>query len=125
MPASWWKGANLGELTVADLPVPPGFVVTADAYRYAVASAGISEALAKLFADVNVESTADLDRVSEEAQSLLRTIVLRATCRAPSWRRTTAWARRFASRFARRAPARTPATRRSRDERDVHQRLRR
>jgi pyruvate,water dikinase len=70
------KGANLGELTVADLPVPPGFVVTADAYRYAVASAGISEALAKLFADVNVESTADLDRVSEEAQSLLRTIVL-------------------------------------------------
>jgi pyruvate,water dikinase len=25
------KGANLGELTVAGLPVPPGFVVTSDA----------------------------------------------------------------------------------------------
>ena len=26
------KGANLGELTAAGLPVPPGFVVTAAAY---------------------------------------------------------------------------------------------
>jgi pyruvate,water dikinase len=70
------KGANLGELTVAKLPVPPGFVVTAEAYRYAVASAGISESLAKLLADVNAESTADLDRVSEDAQALLRHIAL-------------------------------------------------
>ena len=27
------KGANLGEMTHAGLPVPPGFVVTTDAYR--------------------------------------------------------------------------------------------
>ena len=27
------KGANLGELTTAGLPVPPGFVVTAAAYQ--------------------------------------------------------------------------------------------
>jgi pyruvate,water dikinase len=27
------KGANLGEMTRAGLPVPPGFVVTASAYR--------------------------------------------------------------------------------------------
>ena len=26
------KGANLGELTNAQIPVPPGFIVTADAY---------------------------------------------------------------------------------------------
>ena len=26
------KGANLGELTRAGLPVPPGFIVTAEAY---------------------------------------------------------------------------------------------
>ena len=26
------KGANLGEMTNADIPVPPGFIVTADAY---------------------------------------------------------------------------------------------
>jgi pyruvate,water dikinase len=69
------KGANLGELAVAKLPVPPGFVITSDAYRYAVASAGISEPLAKLFADVNAESTAGLDRVAHEAQELVRGIV--------------------------------------------------
>ena len=26
------KGANLGEMTKADIPVPPGFIVTADTY---------------------------------------------------------------------------------------------
>ena len=26
------KGANLGEMTNARIPVPPGFIVTADAY---------------------------------------------------------------------------------------------
>jgi pyruvate,water dikinase len=35
------KGANLGELTRADLPAPPGFVVTAPAYLEAVDLAGV------------------------------------------------------------------------------------
>ena len=26
------KGANLGEMTKARIPIPPGFIVTADAY---------------------------------------------------------------------------------------------
>ncbi|MEN3299422.1 MAG: pyruvate, water dikinase, partial [Pseudonocardia sp.] len=30
------KGANLGELTRAGFPVPPGFVLTTDAYRAVV-----------------------------------------------------------------------------------------
>ena len=34
------KGANLGELIAAGLPVPGGFCVTADAYRAAVAPLG-------------------------------------------------------------------------------------
>jgi len=66
------KGANLGELTLAGLPVPPGFVVTAEAYRYAVASAQIADTLAALLAGVNAESTAELERASGEAQGLLR-----------------------------------------------------
>src|SRR6185312_3802684 len=48
------KGANLGELTRAGLPVPPGFVLTTAAYRAFVASSGIAEqvlALADLPAD--------------------------------------------------------------------------
>ena len=48
------KGANLGELSGAGLPVPPGFVLTTAAYREFVASSGIGDqvlALAELPAD--------------------------------------------------------------------------
>jgi pyruvate,water dikinase len=34
------KGANLGELTNAGLPVPPGFAVTATAYLDTVSKSG-------------------------------------------------------------------------------------
>ena len=44
------KGANLGELTQAGLPVPPGFVLTTEAYREFLASSGIGEQVLKLAA---------------------------------------------------------------------------
>jgi pyruvate, water dikinase len=70
------KGANLGELTYANLPVPPGFVVTSDAYRYAVSSAGIADKLEAMVAGVDTNRTADLNVVAEEAQSLIGGITL-------------------------------------------------
>jgi pyruvate,water dikinase len=70
------KGANLGELTIAKLPVPPGFVVTSDAYRYALEHAGVNQQLAVLFTGVNSDSTADLKRVADEAQGLIQAIKL-------------------------------------------------
>ena len=39
------KGANLGELTRAGLPVPPGFVITADAYLVSMDGAGVRNEL--------------------------------------------------------------------------------
>ena len=33
IPIAGGKGANLGELTQAGIPVPPGFVVTAQTYE--------------------------------------------------------------------------------------------
>ncbi|MDP6127828.1 MAG: PEP/pyruvate-binding domain-containing protein, partial [Dehalococcoidales bacterium] len=35
------KGANLGEMTNAGIPVPPGFIVTAGAYFDFIEKAGI------------------------------------------------------------------------------------
>ena len=70
------KGANLGELTFAKLPVPPGYVVTSDAYRYAIASAGIADKLEAMVAGVDETRAGDLNVVAEEAQELIRTIVL-------------------------------------------------
>ncbi len=40
------KGANLGELTNAGFPVPPGFVVTAQAYVASMDEGGVREQLA-------------------------------------------------------------------------------
>ena len=70
------KGANLGELTQAQLPVPPGFVITSDAYHYAVSSAGVEAALAAAILNVKPESTADLARAAKEAQENLRHLAL-------------------------------------------------
>ena len=70
------KGANLGELTFAQLPVPPGFVVTSEAYRYAIDRAGISAALANILLHVDPRTTADLTRAAREAQDLVRAVPL-------------------------------------------------
>lgn len=45
VPVAGGKGANLGELTAAGLPVPPGFVITADAYFHAMDTVGVREQL--------------------------------------------------------------------------------
>ena len=57
------KGANLGELTRAHLPVPPGFVVTAAAYTEAIDSAGVRSELR--------ERASDADRLDEESLTAL------------------------------------------------------
>jgi pyruvate,water dikinase len=70
------KGANLGELTAAGLPVPPGFVVTSEAYRYALSTAGVRPRLAALVAAADPDDPAGLARTATEAQELVRTITL-------------------------------------------------
>src|SRR5689334_13492789 len=54
------KGANLGELAHADLPVPPGFVVTADAYLDAMGMAGYRGELERLAAATDPDVPAAL-----------------------------------------------------------------
>jgi pyruvate, water dikinase len=72
------KGANLGELTFAHLPVPPGFVVTSEAYRYAIDEGGIASKLSDVLAGVDTTTTADLTRAANEAQSLIRGLTMPA-----------------------------------------------
>ncbi len=64
------KGANLGELTRAGLPVPDGFVIGAPAYAAFLTETGLRERLAELLDDVNVEDTAALQAASVAAQAL-------------------------------------------------------
>jgi len=64
------KGANLGELTAAGLPVPDGFVVGAPAYAAYCAETGLRAQLAELLDTVNVEDTAALQAASVAARAL-------------------------------------------------------
>jgi pyruvate,water dikinase len=65
------KGANLGELTGAGVPVPPGFVVTAPAYLEAMEAAGVRERLAEIAAGVDVDDPVALRDSSEELRQLV------------------------------------------------------
>jgi len=64
------KGANLGELASAGLPVPDGFVVGAPAYAAYCAETGLRAQLAELLDSVNVEDTAALQAASVAARAL-------------------------------------------------------
>ena len=66
------KGANLGELTAAGLPVPPGFVVTSEAYRAAVDAAGIRPELSALVAAGAGDDPAAVEATAARAQELVR-----------------------------------------------------
>jgi pyruvate,water dikinase len=70
-PSVGGKGANLGELTAAGLPVPPGFVVTSDAYRHAVERAAIGSELARLTAVAAGDDPAALAATADAAQALV------------------------------------------------------
>jgi pyruvate, water dikinase len=61
------KGANLGELTAAGLPVPPGFVIGAPAYAAFCEQTGLRARLAELLDHLNVEDTTVLAQTTEAA----------------------------------------------------------
>ncbi|MFW6382619.1 MAG: PEP/pyruvate-binding domain-containing protein, partial [Haloferacaceae archaeon] len=64
------KAASLGEMTSADLPVPPAFVVTADTYRSFIETTGIDEELFELV-DIETEDSEALADAAEAAQELI------------------------------------------------------
>ncbi len=67
------KGANLGELTAAGLPVPAGFVIGAPAYAAYCAETGVRGRLAALLDELDVEDTVKLQAAAEAARALFDT----------------------------------------------------
>lgn len=66
------KGANLGELTRAGLPVPRGFVVTSGAFLEAISQSGVRDQLRALVNDVAKDDAEALARAAEAAQGMVR-----------------------------------------------------
>ncbi|MFA5953155.1 MAG: phosphoenolpyruvate synthase [Candidatus Pacearchaeota archaeon] len=65
------KGANLAEIFNAKIPVPEGFVITAQAYDYFIKEAGILDRINELLKDIDYENTKELDRISEKIRELI------------------------------------------------------
>lgn len=65
------KGANLGEMTAAGLPVPPGFVVGAPAYAAFCDGGGLRERIAARLAAVDVDDTQELERAALEVREMV------------------------------------------------------
>jgi pyruvate,water dikinase len=66
------KGANLGEMTRAGFPVPPGFVVTIDAYRLFAEATGVAARIRERLATLDVDDSTQLRLTSDAIQTLVR-----------------------------------------------------
>ena len=65
------KGANLGELTQAGIPVPPGFVVTAQAYEYFMNEAGINDKVMSILDAIDINDTKALQAAAEDIKKII------------------------------------------------------
>jgi pyruvate,water dikinase len=65
------KGANLGEMTAAGLPVPPGFVVGASSYALFCDTGGLRQRIEDRLSAVDVDDTAALDQATKEVQAMV------------------------------------------------------
>src|SRR4030043_569862 len=64
------KGANLGEMTRAKIPVPPGFIITTDAYFTFLQRTGIDKKIYDLLGPLDVDNIKQLQKVSAEIKRI-------------------------------------------------------
>ena len=65
------KGANLGELTQAGIPVPPGFVVTAETYQKFMEDTGINDKVLDILDKIDINDTKALQAAAEEIKAII------------------------------------------------------
>lgn len=58
------KGASLGELTRAGIPVPPGFVILTDAFQQFLELADLHQEIELALKDIEIHDQSEIDRVS-------------------------------------------------------------
>lgn len=67
------KGANLGEMYSFGIPVPNGFVVTAQAYEYVIGHNALQPVIMEIIRQTNVNDQKELQRSSIKIQRLIQT----------------------------------------------------
>jgi len=65
------KGANLGELTQVGIPVPPGFVVTAETYIKFMTDSGILDNIMNMLKGTDINNTKELQKTSQKIKKII------------------------------------------------------
>ncbi|MFH1662850.1 MAG: phosphoenolpyruvate synthase [Chloroflexota bacterium] len=65
------KGANLGEMTRANIPVPPGFIVTVDVYNNFLKKANITGKIRTLLEPLDPNKSKQLQRIAFEIKNVI------------------------------------------------------
>lgn len=73
LPLAGGKGANLGAMINAGMPVPPGFCVTTDAYIHFVSKNSLQEQIMERIGKLHSNKTEELEPVSVEIRHLFET----------------------------------------------------
>jgi len=73
IPVAGGKGANLGEMTQAELPVPEGYMVTAQAYETFIVENKLAKKIAKIL-EIDVDDSKLLMKASKEIRALVESV---------------------------------------------------
>ncbi len=65
------KGANLGEMTNADLPIPYGFIVTSNAYFEFIKGANLADKIKQILSIVNYYNPTEIEQASDHIGDLI------------------------------------------------------
>jgi pyruvate,water dikinase len=71
VPTVGGKGANLGEMTKAKIPVPPGFIVTADAYFDFLKKSKLVGRISRLLKPLNPDNSNQLHQIAGQIKQLI------------------------------------------------------
>jgi len=65
------KGANLGEMTNADFPIPYGFIVTSHAYFQFIKESNLLDRLKQTLSIINYDNPTEIEQASEHIQDII------------------------------------------------------
>ncbi|MEK6843885.1 MAG: phosphoenolpyruvate synthase [Nanoarchaeota archaeon] len=65
------KGASLAEMYNNKFPIPPGFIITAQAYQHLLEKASLHDRMNSLLNKLNVDNTSELNKISKEVRELI------------------------------------------------------
>lgn len=65
------KGASLAEMYVNKFPIPPGFVVTAQSYKYFLEKTGLDVKISEILKNLDINDTEKLNEISKTIRNLI------------------------------------------------------